>query len=146
MTAQEARKQLMEVGLKATQQRIVVLMKMRNMDSHPTADQVFEYITAENPGITLATVYKVLDSLASVGLINRVMTSEGIKRYDPMTRNHGHIYCSNTKEILDFYDEELNDMITSFFKKKKFSNLRVSSITLQVSGERVDPLKEVTIK
>lgn len=133
-------------GLKATHQRMVILGSVSNMDYHPTVEQIYESIHPDNPSISLGTVYKTLETFVDNGLLTRVFTDEGTKRYDPNLKNHGHIYCLNTREIIDYYDDELNELITQFFRKRKVSNLKIKNITLQINGERIDPEKEITIK
>ena len=146
MNATGAKNILEGAGLKVTQQRIAVLMLMQNRKDHPTAETVYSDIQKTNPGITLATVYKILDIFATFGIINRVMTQEGVKRYDPVAQSHGHIYCDNTNEIIDFYDEELDGIISEYLKTKKLNNLKIKNVSLQINGEKVDPKKQVLIK
>ena len=143
---ERAKERLMEAGLKATHQRLVILDALQDSRQHPTAEQVYATIKPGNPTISLATVYKTLETFVENDLIHKVSTREGQMRYDPVLDNHGHIFCANTHEIVDYYDEELEDLITEFFKKKKVSNLKIKNITLQINGEKLDPDKEVSIK
>lgn len=140
------REQLLSVKLKATHQRIVILDAVNDCMTHPTVDSIYEKLKPENPSISLATVYKTLETFVQAGLISKVATTEGMMRYDPNLSNHGHIYCHNTDEIIDYYDEDLNKVIVDFFKKKRVSNLRIKNITLNINGDKLDPEKEVIIK
>ncbi len=115
------------------------------MDHHPTAEDIYEAIREQNPSISMGTVYKTLDTFVEGGLLDKVFTKEGQMRYDPITESHGHIYCKNTNEIMDYYDPELNELITQFFKKKRVHNLHIRNITLQINGHRIDPDKDVSI-
>lgn len=137
---------IQQAGLKVTHQRMVILEAVLNMDFHPTVDQIYEHLHPANPSISMGTVYKTMETFVDHGLLARVFTDEASKRYDPNLKNHGHIYCINTREIIDYYDEELNDLITQFFRKRKVSNLKIKNITLQINGERIDPEKDITIK
>ncbi len=133
-------------GLRATHQRMVILEVVMKMDFHPSADQIYEKIRKDNPSISLATVYKAAEAFVEHGLLARVFTEDGLKRYDPNLSRHGHVYCANTGEIVDYYDEELNDLITRFFRKKRVSNLKIRNITLQINGDKLDPDKQIIIK
>jgi Fur family peroxide stress response transcriptional regulator len=137
---------LVEFKLKATQQRIVIYEALLSIKNHPAAETIYEEIKINNPSISLATVYKTLDTFVSVGLAVKVMSEEGFMRYDANMGYHNHIYCTNTKEILDYDDEELNILIEEFFKKKNIQNLKIKDIRLQINGEKLDLEKEVTIK
>ncbi len=133
-------------GLKVTHQRMVIYDAVLQMNFHPTVEQIYEDIQGENPSISLGTVYKTLETFVEYGLIDRVFTEEGVRRYDPNLEHHGHIYCTNTREIVDYYSEELNEIITGFFKKRKVNNLKIKNITLQINGDKIDPDKDITIK
>lgn len=140
------REQLLRAKLKATHQRMVVLEALNNCKTHPTVESIYDQVKPSNPSISLATVYKTLETFAEAGLISKVPTTEGHMRYDSNLSNHGHIYCLNTDEIIDYYDEELNNVIVDFFRKKRVSNLRIKNITLNINGDKLDPDKEVVIK
>lgn len=134
-----------EHGLKVTHQRLVIYEALKEGKKHPTAEVIFENIRKANPSISLGTVYKTLEIFVEKGLINRVNTSEGNMRYDGIIKDHDHIYCTNTKEIIDFRDEELNNLISDFFKKKKISNFELKNIRLHITGDKTDPSKDVEI-
>lgn len=134
-----------KTGLKVTHQRMVILGAVMKMDFHPSVDQIYAVIHEDCPSISLGTVYKTLETFVEHGLLARVFTDEGNKRYDPNLKHHGHIYCTNTHEIVDYYDEELNELIINFFRKKKVSNLKVKNITLQINGDKIDPDREIKI-
>ena len=146
MEAFKIKELLTNIGLKVTQQRIIVYSTILDMHNHPTAEQVYNRVKVVSPGISLATVYNILEIFVEKDLISKMFTNEGSMRYDPKTETHGHIYCTNTSEFLDYYDEELNDLIINFFKKKKVSNLHINHISLQINGDKIDPKKEVAIK
>ena len=140
------RNRLNGAKLKATHQRMTILAAMDDCKYHPKPEEIYDRIKVENPTISLATVYNTLDSFAKVGLISRVASVGGTIRYDSNMGAHGHIYCHNTDEIIDYYDEELNGLIIDFFKKKKVGNLKIKNITLNINGDKLDHDKEVTIK
>ena len=140
------RDRLSSVKLKATHQRLTILAAMDDCKIHPSPENIYAMIKAGSPTISFATVYNTLDSFAQVGLVNKVPSISGKLRYDSNMSAHGHIYCHNTDEIIDYYDEALNEVIINFFKKKKISNLKIKNITLNINGDKLDKEKEVIIK
>lgn len=138
--------QINNAGLKVTHQRIVILKAAAAMDNHPSTEQIYDAIKENNPSVSLATVYKTLETFVQSGLLSKVSTHEGQMRYDPKLDSHGHIYCDNTKEIIDYFDQDLNEIIVDFFKKKKVNNLRIKNISLNINGDKIDPSKDVSIK
>jgi Fur family transcriptional regulator, peroxide stress response regulator len=139
------RQRIADTGLKATHQRMVVFDAILHRTDHPTAEVIYETIRPANPSISLGTVYKTLDAFVGVGLLNKVYTDEGAMRYDANLDSHNHVYCINTREIIDFHNEELNKMISDYFRNRNVENLLIKEIRLQISGEKIDPDKEVSI-
>ncbi|MFY0687020.1 MAG: transcriptional repressor [Cyclobacteriaceae bacterium] len=145
ITIQEVKDHLQNVGLKATHPRMIVLFELIKSSHHPTADQLFECIKDENPGIARGTVYRILDHLVEAGLANQVATKQGQKRYDANLDQHNHIYCTKTHEIQDYHSQELNQLINDFFQEKEIENFVIKDIKLQINGEKVNPDKKVII-
>ena len=132
-------------GLKITHQRIVVYQALLSAKNHPTAEQIYDAIKSQNPSISLATVYKTLETLAENLLIHKVSTPQGTMRYDARIDNHNHIYISNTNEILDYEDEELSKILLNYLKKKNFDNLSITDFKVQIKGEKINPDKGISI-
>jgi len=132
-------------GLKVTHQRLVIYQVLQETDTHPAAEGIYEKIKKRNPSISLGTVYKTLEVFVKKGLIKKINTSEGNMRYDARIDNHNHIYCTNTKEIIDFKDLELDMLVRAFLKRKKIGNFTLKEFRLHISGEKIDPGKHIEI-
>ncbi|MTI29272.1 Fur family transcriptional regulator, partial [Xanthovirga aplysinae] len=85
MTYDSIRQKLLSIGLKATQQRINIYDTLMRLGNHPRAEQVYEEVRKNNPSISLATVYKTLDTFVSKGLIHKVFTQDDYMRYETNT-------------------------------------------------------------
>lgn len=88
-------------GLPLTSQRTTVLEVLLERDDHPTADQVFEAVRSRSPRISRRTVYRVLDTLAELGLIRRVHHPGATARFDAKTHRHHHLVCIQCNRIVD---------------------------------------------
>jgi len=55
-------------------------------------------------------------------------------RYDGILTSHHHVYCSETEEIEDYIDEDLDKLLEDYFRKKSIRNFEVENITLQIKG------------
>ncbi|NMC38248.1 MAG: transcriptional repressor [Bacteroidales bacterium] len=122
-------------GLKVTPQRITILEAIIKLNNHPTAENIIEYIRKNHPNISVATVYKVLDTLVENELIRKVKTEKDIMRYDAVMESHHHIYCSDSDRIEDYIDDELNKMLEKYFSNKKIPDFRIEDIRLQIIGK-----------
>jgi Fur family transcriptional regulator, peroxide stress response regulator len=58
---------------------------------------------------------------------------------------HSHIYCSKTKEIVDFEDEELEQLLLKFFSERKLENFEIKGFSVQLTGCKVEPDKKISI-
>jgi len=133
---------LKECGLKVTPQRIAVFDAVINLNNHPTVENITEFIQVNHPNIATGTVYKTLETLVQCGIIKKVKTDIGIMRYDAITEKHHHLYCSDSDRIEDFYDNELNDILDNYLKKKNIPNFRIEDIKLQIVGKFTDSEKD----
>jgi Fur family transcriptional regulator, peroxide stress response regulator len=125
---------LVEKGLKVTPQRIAVLDILLNLNTHPTAENITEYLRLNYPHVPIGTVYKILEVFVKNGLVNRVKTANGLIRYDPVTEKHHHLYYSASEQIEDFYDNDLNKILEEYFSKKMIPNFKIEDIKLQIIG------------
>lgn len=133
----EIRSLLVEKGLKVTPQRIIILEAIYMLDNHPTAENIIEYIRKNHPNISSATVYKVLDTFFTNGLIHRVKTERDIMRYDAVLESHHHLYYSDSDRIEDYIDEELNRLLEEYFNKKGIPGFKIEDLKLQIIGKHI---------
>ncbi len=140
------RNMLLQAHLKATHQREVILDMVLDCKNHPSTDKVYELTRGQIPSISLATVYKTLETFVKAGLISKTLTTEGQLRFDPNLDSHGHIYSNNSGEIIDYFDADLNRLISDFFKKKKVKNFHIKKISLNIMGDKIDPTKSIEIQ
>ena len=125
---------LADNNLKITPQRTAVLEVVMNLRNHPTADDIAEYIRFNFPHITLGTIYKILNTFTKLGIIEKINTDNDITRYDPVLEKHHHIYCAESERIEDYYDEDLNKILSSYFIKKKIPGFVYKDYKLQIMG------------
>ncbi len=128
------RQKLQEKGLKVTPQRVAIYDAIITLKNHPTAENVIDYIRENHPNISVATVYKVLDSLVENNLLKKVKTERDIMRYDAVMNHHHHLYCVETDRIEDYEDGQLNGLLDEYFKKRKIKKFKIQDIKLQITG------------
>ncbi len=135
MKVTEIRNKIIEKGLKVTPQRIAILEAIIKLNNHPTAENILDYIRDNHPNIATATVYKVLDALASNKLIKKVKTERDVMRYDAVMESHHHLYCSESDRIEDYKDNELNELLEKYFETKGIPDFQIEDIKLQIIGK-----------
>lgn len=93
--------ELAEHGLRATRQRIGVLRALRLSRTHPTARQLHEALTRQQPNVSLKTIYETLDSLIEAGLATPVMHGGEPHRYEAVSEPHYHARCRVCGRLFD---------------------------------------------
>lgn len=68
---------------------------------HPTVDHIYELVKKELPNISLATVYRNLNSLAETGVIRRIQGLDNAVRFDHNMCNHYHFICTKCNKVYD---------------------------------------------
>jgi Fur family transcriptional regulator, peroxide stress response regulator len=108
------RRALEQAGWRYTRQRQEVYDYLRAVACHPTAEDVYHAVRSHIPKISLATVYKALETLASAGLVTKLPDASGAARYDGRTDAHYHFRCARTGRVEDLpfpYSPDLLDRL-----------------------------------
>ena len=95
-----------------TLQRRLVLETVQRLRRHPTAEEIFQEIAAENTLISKATVYRNLKILSEQGEILHIPIPNGADRFDFRTMPHYHMACRGCERVFDVdlpYQADLND-------------------------------------
>ena len=103
-------------NMRLTSQRQVILEELRNVKSHPTANEVYDMVRKRLPRIGLGTVYRNLDLLAEKGIIKKLESGGEQKRFDGDISPHYHIRCMQCNRVDDIFitrDTELEKSAAS---------------------------------
>lgn len=121
---EQVKRVLRDNGLKVTNQRLLVLDAIASCpDKHVTAEEIYEMVKADYPQIGLATVYRTIQLLGELRLIDRVNLDDGFVRYEigntqnhEQKHHHHHLICKKCGKVISFQDdllEELEEKITA---------------------------------
>ncbi|NMB43854.1 MAG: transcriptional repressor [Clostridiales bacterium] len=119
---------LRDNGLKVTSQRLMILEALRKRpDKHLTAEEIYELVKAKNPDIGLATIYRTIQLLSELNLIDKLNIGDGQVRYeigqldkDDNIHHHHHLICLNCEKILTFEDDLLDQLEDTIEKTMNF--------------------------
>ena len=107
-------------GQRLTDQRAAVYRFLAGTDTHPTADDVFTSVRSDIPDISLATVYKSLETLVGCGLAQKLTYGDGSARYDGRTDPHHHARCLRCGHHLEIPDLDEEKIYRPLLKKSGF--------------------------
>jgi len=103
-----------------TRQRIQILQILKNTKIHPPADWVYEQARREIPHISLGTVYRNLNRLNQLGLIQRLSLGSSFDRWDGNTSPHSHLICKKCGKVWDINVPVNEDLVRQVERKTKF--------------------------
>lgn len=117
-------------GGRMTSQRKLILKTLDSVSGHPTAEELFEIVSARDPSLNLSTVYRTLRWLEGEGLIStrRFIEDHRQERFDPAhPSEHHHFLCSRCKKVIEF-DHHLVEEIRKQFEYKNGVTVRKTSV------------------
>jgi len=95
-------------GVRITCQRLAVFEALAEDRNHPSAEAVYAKVRKTMPSLSLSTVYRILESLQSKGLIRRVSAQDDAARFDAKLEPHQHLNCRICGRMIDFEEASLS--------------------------------------
>jgi Fur family transcriptional regulator, ferric uptake regulator len=101
--------ELKGAGLRMTQQRRLILKVLAEADDHPDAKAIFQRGFAEDPTLSLSTVYRTMKLLEERGAIERHAFDDGVSRYEHADQktHHDHLIDVDTGQVVEFRSEAI---------------------------------------
>jgi Fur family peroxide stress response transcriptional regulator len=115
-------------GCKATPQRIAICRFALHTRDHPNAQKIYAEVKALFPTISLATVYKTLQTLSELGLIQELDFPIGQARFDSYMKPHMNLVCTQCGNIQDVNDRAAGEIVERAASVAKFT----------ATGQRLD--------
>ena len=118
ISQEKFKKMLKEKGLKVTNQRLLVLEVLaEHRDKHMTAEDIYELVKEDSPEIGLATIYRTVQLLLEMQLIDRINLDDGCIRYEigdlfdgKNKHHHHHLICKTCGKVFAFKDDLLDEL------------------------------------
>jgi Fur family transcriptional regulator, peroxide stress response regulator len=117
-------RKLKESNHKLTPQRLAVVKVLVNSQGHPNIEYIFEQLQRDFPTMSLATVYRNVMLLKSLGEVLEIGFPDGSNRYDGMKPYpHPHVICVRCRRIIDPDLSKLQDLTEEVSKITGFKIL-----------------------
>jgi Fur family ferric uptake transcriptional regulator len=103
---------LRKAGLKITSPRLKVLEILEtNVARHLSAEAIYKALLTAGEELGLATVYRVLTQFERAGLVIRHNFESGTSVFELADgTHHDHMVCLKTGDVIEFYDERIEDL------------------------------------
>lgn len=100
-------------GMKITGQRRLILKVIAEATDHPDVEELYSRANQLDSRISLATVYRTVNTLLEYGLLVKLEFGEGRARYEVVDDNvdhHHHLIDLESGKIIEFEDAELESI------------------------------------
>ncbi|MCK1998019.1 Fur family transcriptional regulator, ferric uptake regulator [Paenisporosarcina quisquiliarum] len=119
------KKQLSGASYKLTPQReATVRVLLENEEDHLSAEDVFLLVREISPDIGLATVYRTLELLNELNVVDKIQFGDGVSRYDLRQEGaahfHHHLVCIECGAVDEIQEDLLEDVEAIVEKKWNF--------------------------
>lgn len=118
---------LKDNGLKVTNQRVLVLEALASCPGkHLTAEEIYELVKVDCSEIGLATVYRTIQMLLELHLVDRINLDDGYVRYEignesgTAKHHHHHLICLSCGRVISFEDDLLEELEKKITDKEGF--------------------------
>ena len=97
-----------EKGMKMTEQRRIIARVLSDATDHPDVEEVHRRSVAEDPRISIATVYRTMRLFEEAGIVERHEFGDGRARYEetPAT-HHDHLIDLRSGKVTEFRNDEI---------------------------------------
>lgn len=109
------KEQLHSASYKLTPQReVTVRVLLENEEDHLSAEDVYFLVKEKYPEIGLATVYRTLELLTELKIVDKINFGDGVSRYDlrkeGATHFHHHLVCIECGSVDEIQEDLLEDV------------------------------------
>lgn len=126
MNEEKVKDLLREKGLKVTSQRLMVLnILSAHGDEHLTVEEIYD-LAKESPEIGLATIYRTVQVLLELHVIEKVTFDDGFARYElngeetGSGHRHHHAICTQCGKVYSLETDLLDTLEKQVFESLGF--------------------------
>ena len=95
-------------GLRMTEQRRIIAGVLEAAHDHPDVEDLYTRASAQDPNISIATVYRTVKLFEEAGILEKLEFGDGRARYEDADRDHhDHLIDMATGEVIEFVDPEI---------------------------------------
>jgi Fur family transcriptional regulator, ferric uptake regulator len=101
--------------------RAIVTALVEAPDHHITAEDLAARVQAADPEIHLSTIYRTLDTLEELGVVEHVHLGHGSAVYHLADNPHQHLVCEHCGAVIEVPDSIFNDLAEHIEKNYDFT-------------------------
>jgi Fur family ferric uptake transcriptional regulator len=92
-------------GHRITTPRRLLIQSLLDAGGHRTAEELAQAVQSRAPDVHLSTIYRNLEELERLGVIEHAHLGHGAATYHLAAVNHGHLVCGECDTVIEVPDE-----------------------------------------
>ncbi len=105
--------QVRALGGRATIARRLILTHLFSDPTHHTAEEIAAAIQVEAPEVHLSTIYRNLEELERLGVVEHTHLGHGPATYHVAPSKHGHLVCKECGSVTEIDDVRFAPFVAS---------------------------------
>jgi Fur family ferric uptake transcriptional regulator len=121
--ADHAARTLEREGYRSSAPRAAVVSALAQLGCSASAGEIADLLRSQRRGVGLASVYRTLELLDRLRLVQRLDVGDGGARYEPALpggEHHHHIVCESCGNVSTFEDPDLERVIERLSSRVEF--------------------------
>lgn len=114
------------IGFRATQSRHVIAEQIASLGASNinfTGEELWHMMRAVHPGIGRMTVFRMLDVLVKLGIVDRLAFTDGTERYHVGYGTHHYAKCESCHKVVDLDLASQSDLLDEAARQSGFMPL-----------------------
>ncbi len=120
---------LKQYDLKVTPQRIAIVEELYK-NGHMNIDELYRNLLSKFPSISLATIYKNINSMVEKLFLSEVKIPESKSVYELTKTEHAHMVCSSCGSICDI----MLDVSSIVHEASTLTDFKIDSTNIVLNG------------
>ena len=107
--------------LRMTDQRRIIAAVLDESEDHPDVEELHGRANANDPRISIATVYRTVKLFEEAGILEKHEFGDGRARYETADRDHhDHLIDLQSGDVIEFVDPEIEALQVRIAEKLGF--------------------------
>jgi Fur family ferric uptake transcriptional regulator len=118
--AEHAQRVLTQSGRRSGQARVALVELLDSQACALSALEIEDSLRAGGRPVARASIYRILDELERLDLVQKVQVGHDMARYEPIRTgagHHHHLVCDRCGTVTPFTDEPLEDAIRKLSRR-----------------------------
>lgn len=116
---------LLRSRYRITKQRAAVLRALA-VGVHLSAEAILERVRNAMPGVSLGTIYRTLDILREIGMVQVFTHAGSAARYEAALDRHFHLLCSSCRDLRDVRLPNVVEVARALAEREGFEDVEVA--------------------